>query len=122
MSRQIKAIEGFEATAIKSAEETKGQVEKELKDLEATLQNIQGARAFEDLTVVCCERLWSARFAHIEYDVAIGGKMLIYDYRTKLWPPSLRLKSVLRQWSLTTGGCRLDTRYVTRRTNWVRKS
>lgn len=53
VSRQIKAIESFEATAIKSAEETKGQVEKELKDLEATLQNIQGARPFEDLTVVC---------------------------------------------------------------------
>jgi len=53
VARQIKAIESFEATAVKSAEETKGMVEKELKDLEATLQNIQGARPFEDLTVVC---------------------------------------------------------------------
>lgn len=53
VSRQIKAIEAFEATAVKSAEETKGVVEKELQDLKRTLENIQGARAFEDLTVVC---------------------------------------------------------------------
>jgi len=112
VSRQIKAIEGFETTAIKSAEETKGQVEKELKDLEATLQNIQGARAFEDLTVVCYE-LWSSRFEQPGCDALMGEKMLIRKYRTKLWPPSPRSKSVLRQWSQTTGGCRPDTRYAT---------
>lgn len=53
LARQIKAIESFEATAVKGAEETKGLVETELKDLEKTLENIQGARPFEDLTVVC---------------------------------------------------------------------
>ena len=52
VARQIKAIESFEATAVKSAEETKGLVEKELGELEKTLGNIQGARPFEDLTVV----------------------------------------------------------------------
>jgi len=56
LSRQLKAIESFEATAIKGAEETKGLVETELKDLERTLANIQGARPFEDLTVVRIRR------------------------------------------------------------------
>lgn len=52
VSRQIKAIEAFEAQAIKNAEETKGRVDMELKDLEKTLKNIEEARPFEDLTVV----------------------------------------------------------------------
>ncbi|KAG8631622.1 hypothetical protein KVT40_000762 [Elsinoe batatas] len=51
VGRQLKAIEAFEAQAVKSAEETKGLVENELKDLEKTLENIQGAREFEELTV-----------------------------------------------------------------------
>ncbi|OCK82161.1 ATP synthase D chain, mitochondrial [Lepidopterella palustris CBS 459.81] len=51
VGRQIKAIEAFEAQAIKSAEETKGVVDRELKDLEKTLKNIEEARPFEDLTV-----------------------------------------------------------------------
>ena len=53
VNRQIKAIEAFEAQAVQSAEETKGKVDAELKDLEATLKNIETARPFEDLTVVC---------------------------------------------------------------------
>ena len=56
VGRQIKAIEAFEAQAIKSAEETKGVVDKELRDLEKTLKNIEEARPFEDLTVV---RIWT---------------------------------------------------------------
>ncbi|KAI9744500.1 MAG: ATP synthase d subunit [Claussenomyces sp. TS43310] len=51
VGRQIKAIEAFEAQAIKNAEETKGRVDLELKDLEKTLKNIEEARPFEDLTV-----------------------------------------------------------------------
>lgn len=53
VNRQIKAIEAFEAQAVKSAEETKAVVDKELSDLEKTLKNIEEARPFEDLTVVC---------------------------------------------------------------------
>jgi F-type H+-transporting ATPase subunit d len=56
VSRQIKAIEAFEAQAVKNAEETKGRVDLELKDLEKTLKNIEEARPFEDLTVVCIAR------------------------------------------------------------------
>ena len=52
VDRQIKAIEAFEVQAIKSAEETKGKVDDELKELQTTLKNIETARPFEDLTVV----------------------------------------------------------------------
>ena len=38
---------------MKQAEETKVGVEKELKSLEETLTNIETARPFEELTVVC---------------------------------------------------------------------
>ena len=57
VGRQIKAIEAFEAQAVKNAEETKGRVDLELKDLAATLKNIEEARPFEDLTVVCTSKL-----------------------------------------------------------------
>jgi len=53
VNRQLKAIEAFEAQAVKSAEETKGRVDAELRDLDKTLENIETARPFEDLTVVC---------------------------------------------------------------------
>lgn len=51
VGRQIKAIEAFEQQAIKNAEETKGKVDLELKDLEKTLRNIEEARPFDQLTV-----------------------------------------------------------------------
>ncbi|CAI6262342.1 unnamed protein product [Periconia digitata] len=51
VGRQIKAIETFEAQALKSAEETKSVVDKELSDLQKTLKNIEDARSFEELTV-----------------------------------------------------------------------
>lgn len=41
--------------AIKNAEETKNKVDLELKDLEATLKNIETARPFDELTVVRTE-------------------------------------------------------------------
>ncbi|KAL8938117.1 MAG: hypothetical protein Q9211_003361 [Gyalolechia sp. 1 TL-2023] len=51
VGRQLKAIEAFEAQAVKSAEETKGRVDVEVAELEKTLKNIETARPFEDLTV-----------------------------------------------------------------------
>ncbi|KAI9674583.1 MAG: ATP synthase d subunit [Trizodia sp. TS-e1964] len=51
LRRQIKAIEAFEAQAIKNAELTKGKVDEELATLDKTLKNIEEARPFEDLTV-----------------------------------------------------------------------
>jgi protein subunit release factor A len=52
VNRQLKAIEAFEAQALESAEATKGRVETELNNLQKTLDNIETARPFEDLTVV----------------------------------------------------------------------
>jgi len=53
VSRQIKAIDAFEAQAVQNAEQTKGKVEAEIVELKKTLENIETARPFEDLTVVC---------------------------------------------------------------------
>jgi ATP synthase D subunit len=53
VGRQIKAIEAFEAQAVQSAEATKGVVDGELKQLDSTLKNIEEARPFDQLTVVC---------------------------------------------------------------------
>jgi F-type H+-transporting ATPase subunit d len=47
----VKAIEAFESTAVIKAKETVEKVDIELKDLQATLANIEDARPFEDLTV-----------------------------------------------------------------------
>ena len=52
LGRQLKAIEAFETQAVKSAQETKGKVDAELKDLERTLSNIETARPFDEVTVV----------------------------------------------------------------------
>ncbi|KAH8838185.1 ATP synthase d subunit [Pyricularia oryzae] len=51
VSRQLKAIDAFEVEAVKNAEATKNQVDMTLKDLQKTLENIETARPFEDLTV-----------------------------------------------------------------------
>lgn len=52
VGRQLKAIDAFEAEAVKNAEATKTAVDLELKDLAATLTNIEQARPFDELTVV----------------------------------------------------------------------
>lgn len=46
----VKAIETFEAKAVAKAQETVDRIDVELKDLQATLANIEEARPFEDLT------------------------------------------------------------------------
>ena len=56
VGRQVRAIEAFEAQAVKSAEETKGRVDEEVRTLEKTLANIEEARPFDELTVVCFDR------------------------------------------------------------------
>lgn len=63
VGRQIKAIEAFEAQALKNADETKGRVDLELKDLEKTLKNIEEARPFDELTVVCITgMMWFVKY------------------------------------------------------------
>ncbi|KAG0699844.1 ATP7, subunit D of the stator stalk of mitochondrial F1F0 ATP synthase [Suillus ampliporus] len=51
VNTHIKAIETFEAKAVEKATATAAQIDVELKELQATLANIEEARAFEDLTV-----------------------------------------------------------------------
>ncbi|KAK9466666.1 hypothetical protein V1512DRAFT_225601 [Lipomyces arxii] len=51
VSAQLTAIAAFEKTAVENAQLTETKVAAELKDLAATLDNIESARPFEDLTV-----------------------------------------------------------------------
>jgi hypothetical protein len=51
VNKQIKAIESFEKVAMKNAEQTKGKVEVELRQLEKALGDIEGARPWEETTV-----------------------------------------------------------------------
>ncbi len=53
VQRQLKAIDAFEVEAVRNAQAAKQKVDLELKDLEATLTNIETARPFDELTVVC---------------------------------------------------------------------
>lgn len=53
VGRQVKAIEAFEAQAMKGAQQTREQVDREVQSLEKALRDIETARPFEDLTVVC---------------------------------------------------------------------
>lgn len=99
VSRQLKAIDAFEVQAVKNAEATKQAVDLELKDLAATLQNIEEARPFEDLTVVCNA-----------VRRCVGA--MLKRYRTRLLLP--RSPSTRRPPSSSpraAGWCR-DTRYV----------
>ena len=51
VSKQVKAIESFEQVAMQNAEETKGKVEVELRQLEKALGDIEGARPWDETTV-----------------------------------------------------------------------
>lgn len=52
VSRQIKALEGFEVQAVKSAEETKRVVDEEVGGLRKCLADIESVRGWEEITVV----------------------------------------------------------------------
>ena len=107
VSRQIKAIEAFEVQAVKNAEETKGLVDKELGDLEKTLKNIEEARPFEDLTVVCVCLAWVMDSMLLEMEMLMTGVV----YRTKLPLPDRTLMSGRHSLCRRAGGeCRV-TRY-----------
>jgi F-type H+-transporting ATPase subunit d len=51
VARQVRAIEAFEAEAVRNAEETREVVKAQLVDLQQTLKNIEEARPFDELTV-----------------------------------------------------------------------
>jgi F-type H+-transporting ATPase subunit d len=51
VSKQLKAIEAFEQVAVKNAEDTKEKVAVELRSLEKALNDIEGARPWDETTV-----------------------------------------------------------------------
>ncbi|KAF8914126.1 ATP synthase d subunit [Gymnopilus junonius] len=51
VNAHVKAIETFEAKAVAKAQETEQKVDAEIKQLQETLQNIEEARPFDQLTV-----------------------------------------------------------------------
>ncbi len=102
VNRQLKAIEAFEVEAVKNAEATKEKVDLELKDLENTLKNIEEARPFEDLTVVC---LWR----QLRGGIAL---LITSTYRTKSPLPSPRSTRRPPSWFPRDAGQCQDTRYA----------
>ena len=50
MSAQVKALDSFESKAVSQAQESAAKLDGELKDLKATLSNIEEARPFDQLT------------------------------------------------------------------------
>lgn len=107
VARQLKAIEAFEVEALKNAQATKETVDLELRDLEKTLSNIETARPFEDLTVVC-------RGPTHLVTIAVLGRDMIVDlarYRTTLLLPSPPSTRRPRSWFPRAAGPFPDTRY-----------
>lgn len=115
VNRQLKAIEAFEVQALKNAEETKGKVEEELRSLQKTLDNIETARPFEDLTVVChllpvnLARAWIGDRYQID-----SAKMtdLAFPYRMRLLVLNRRSTKRQHRWCPRVNGCHQDTRLV----------
>lgn len=106
VNRQIKAIDAFQAEAVKNAEATKAKVDLELQDLNKTLKNIEEARSFEELTVVRLERRNQKRLClHKE-------TILIRDDRTMLLLPSLPSTRRPPSWFPRAAGAFRATRYM----------
>lgn len=106
ISRQLKAIDTFEAEAVRNAQATKEKVDLELQDLNKTLQNIEQARPFEELTVV------RTRPRRSNGQCSEEARMLIGFYRMMSLPLSLRSTRRLPAWSPEAAGASPDTRYV----------
>lgn len=108
VSRQLKAIDAFEQQAVKSAEQTKGKVDAELKDLEKTLQNIESASPFEDLTVVRTEMHSACEGPHM----CCWAIVLTGSYRMRLLLPAPISTSVSHSSYPRASGKCPATRYV----------
>ncbi|TFY77904.1 hypothetical protein EWM64_g6108 [Hericium alpestre] len=88
VNTHIKAIETFEAKAIEKAKVTEAQIDVELKDLQATLANIEEARPFEDLTA---EEVGEAhpRIREAVETMVKKGKWTVPGYKEKFGDLSL---------------------------------
>ncbi|KAI1779394.1 hypothetical protein F4818DRAFT_249727 [Hypoxylon cercidicola] len=100
VSRQLKAIEAFEVEAVKNAEATKEKVDLELKDLEATLKNIETARPFEELTVVCYVTRRSCRGGTLnrreDGEVGVQGPLVRSGIQGEIRRPFRTIDSIVR--------------------------
>lgn len=84
----IKAVEAFETKAVASAKETAEKIDIELKELQATLANIEEARPFEDLT---CDDIGKAhpRIVEAVETMVKNGKWTVPGYKEKFGDLSL---------------------------------
>jgi len=81
-SAHIKAIETFEAKAVAKAEETEAKIDIELKELQATLANIEDARPFDQLTSEDVARA-HPRIAEAVATMVKKGKWTVPGYKEK---------------------------------------
>ncbi|KIJ70422.1 hypothetical protein HYDPIDRAFT_105138 [Hydnomerulius pinastri MD-312] len=88
VNAHIKAIETFETKAVAGAQETAQKIDVELKELQATLANIEEARPFEDLTV---EDVGNAhpRIVEAVETMVKKGKWTVPGYKEKFGDLSL---------------------------------
>ncbi len=107
VARQLKAIEAFEVEAVKNAQATKVEVDLELKDLQLTLENIETARPFEELTVVCRGYALVMKIVTVAWEMHID----VGRYRTRLLLPSPQSTRRPRSWFQRAAGPFPDTRY-----------
>ncbi|KIM67763.1 hypothetical protein SCLCIDRAFT_1209892 [Scleroderma citrinum Foug A] len=84
----IKAIEAFETKAVTKAQETAEKIDVELKELQATLANIEEARPFEDLS---CDDVGKAhpRIVEAVETMVKKGKWTVPGYKEKFGDLSL---------------------------------
>lgn len=114
LSRQLKAIEAFEVEAVKNAQATKEKVDLELKDLSKTLQNIEQARPFDELTVVCAASATPACAVVFRMKESKKNKtdQVANHYRTRSLLPSPRSTRRPPSWFPRVAGTFPATRYV----------
>jgi len=88
VSAHVKAIDAFETKAVARAEETVKKIDEELKDLQATLSNIEEARPFDDLTVEQVGEAHPHLLATVE-TMMKKGKWTVPGYKEKFGDLSL---------------------------------
>ncbi|KAG1715982.1 hypothetical protein ID866_1206 [Astraeus odoratus] len=88
VNAHVKAIEAFETKAVGKAQETAEKIDVELKELQATLANIEEARPFEDLT---CDDVGKAhpRIVEAVETMVKKGKWTVPGYKEKFGDLSL---------------------------------
>ncbi|KAF5333425.1 hypothetical protein D9611_002347 [Ephemerocybe angulata] len=82
VSATLQAIETFEAKAVSKAQETEQKIDVELKELQATLANIEDARPFDQLTTEDVAKA-HPRIAEAVETMVKKGKWTVPGYKEK---------------------------------------